>query len=45
MNGVTGEVDMEGMSCQLVPQGKTDSHGQNIEVIVGQSLEDAVLLR
>lgn len=40
---VTGEVDTEGVSCQLVPQGRTRM-GLNTEVKDRQSLEDAALM-
>lgn len=40
---VTGEVDTEAVSCQLVPQGMTPL-GMNTEVKDRQSLEDAALM-
>lgn len=40
---VTGEVDTEAVSCQLVPQGMT-LMGMNTEVKDRQSLEDAALM-
>lgn len=40
---VTGEVDTEAVSCQLVPQGMTPL-GMNTDVKDRQSLEDATLM-